>query len=120
MGDWSGTMDCVVTNQSGSPVAVMVEHNFDDYTDRLPICQLADREETSFTINVGSGDSDLWYVYLLFPNPARLRYRYGKACDVEQEDLQSGQPVRFNINAQDFDVATPVSSPCLTNNLSTC
>lgn len=112
--DWSGQMKCQVNNATGRAVAVVMGHKLGDDSDSLPFQVLKDGESTQFTINVGSGSTDRWWINLM-TDDGRYQFRFNKVCDVEQSDLDSGRPVVVNIRSSSFDVHTPVSSPCNDN-----
>jgi hypothetical protein len=120
MSDWSGEMECVVTNESGLTVAVIVQHFLLTETpDELPLSILANGASANFTIKVGSGANDIWYLFMIMPR-AEVITNTRKQCNVEQEDLDSGKPVTISLGVTNFDILTPVSSTCLNVSYTGC
>lgn len=118
---WKGTMSCEVTNKTGGPIAVYVEHVLGNHTDKLTFRMLNNNAVAEFTINVGSGSNDLWTVRLMASHGG-YAYRDGKQCNVEEDDLNSNQPVNLYLynTKEGFTVALPSSSSCDKNYYNTC
>lgn len=121
---WSGTMKCIVTNQTGGPITgLSASHEWEGVTNsptEVPP-SLADGESISFSINVGSGGSDEWTVRFTDAQ-GNCWYRNGKQCDVEEDDLNSGLPVNVNLlnSSQGFSIELPSSSSCTDNSYDSC
>ncbi|HYO13846.1 MAG TPA: hypothetical protein VE685_11690 [Thermoanaerobaculia bacterium] len=122
---WSGTMTCTVTNQTGGTITnLSILHQWEGFADAPnpnPTASLAEGASISFTINVGSGGSDEWSLRFIDATGA-CWYRDQKQCDVEDEDLESGQPVLVNLlnGNQGFSIEMPESSSCTDNYYDSC
>jgi hypothetical protein len=122
---WSGQMTCTVTNQTGGTITSLTVHHqwnqFNDVPNPNPTLTLANDASISFTINVGSGGSDDWSITFTDAQ-GNCWYRNQKQCNVEEEDLQSGQAVALNLlpGSQGFSIEMPVSSSCTDNHYDSC
>lgn len=121
---WGGTMTCnVINNTGGTITGFSIFHQWNDSVDEplLTGQPVPDRETIPFTIHVGEGGSDDWTLKFI-DAAGNCWYRDAKQCDVEQEDLESGQPVQVILNAgsSGFSILTPVSQPCPNNYYDSC
>ena len=107
---------CVVFNYTGGKIAVVAQHVWNNYKDPLQFIVLDINQSASFTINVGSGGSDYWSVWLMATS-GRYLYRDNKQCDVYESDLNSGNPINLNLQNQStgFSIQMPKSSSCVNN-----
>lgn len=113
---YSGQMQCVVTNQSGETIrGVRVVHTWSGTTQVFNALSMAPNESGSFSegIQVGSGGNDEWSVRWIDAQN-NCWYRIGKQCDVYSEDFDSGKPVYINLinGSNGFSVEMPESSSC--------
>lgn len=120
---WNGSMTCQVTNQTTDKIfGVFVRHQWtEDNSSSVPptnpTAVLEPDGKISFTINVGSGGSDLWS--LAFINTSgQCYYRENKQCNVEEEDL-GNVPVYINLEPNNFSIVMPKSSSCNENDYNT-
>jgi hypothetical protein len=120
---WPGTMNCVVTNQTGGTITnLSVLHQWEGYMDQPTpdvTPSLAQNESVSFQVHVGPGGSDDWTLSFV-DSKGKNYYRNDKQCDVEEEDVQSGNPIYINLlpPAQGFSIEMPSSSSCNDNSYS--
>jgi len=117
-------MICTVTNQTGGTITFpSVSHLWQGVTNALTHrpASLADGESVSFTINVGAGGSDEWSVRFTDAQ-GNCWYRDSKQCDINEDDLKSGLPVKINLlnGSQGFSIEPPVSSSCVDNSYDSC
>jgi hypothetical protein len=122
---WSGTMTCNIINSTGGAITkVTFSHQWNDGVDEPifdPSQPFADGATVPFTIHVGYGGSDLWTMQFTDAQ-GNCWYRKEKQCDIEQEDLDSGNPVNAVLKAGKvgFSIKPPVSEPCLDNYYDSC
>jgi hypothetical protein len=115
---WNGTMQCIVTNDTGGPITdVAVSHTWtDDGTQSTTSQSMAQAYAIEFAISVGDGGSDEWTISLVDVS-GEMYGRVDKQCDVEEEDYDSGNPVRISLGplTVGWSVQLPVSSSCTDN-----
>ena len=116
-------MTCIVKNQSDEPITNWdVRHVWLDTVDSwFQQATLLPGDTYPFDITVGDGGIDLWSVSFVVEGTTWSRLN--KQCDVTEADFTSNRPVTVGFNVIQtypfvtFDVATPVSSPCLANHM---
>lgn len=115
---WQGNMQCIVMNNTGGPITnVSVAHTW-NATQSVSVGELAQGDVilTPFSIETGSGGSDLWTISCVDASGENW-VRSGKQCDIEEEDFDSGEAVRvtFGPFTDGWSVIMPVSSSCTDN-----
>ncbi len=110
-------MKVILNNQTGNTVyGASCWHVLNGKTDGLYPQDLANGGSAAFQINVGSGGNDDWSVAFIDAG-GNGWYRSGKQCNVEESDLNSGQPININLLATStgFSIELPSSSSCTDN-----
>ena len=109
-----------VVNKTGGDIqAVTVMHTWNGEASKIGPGPLDDGGGTSFTIKVGGGGADEWYVGFTDGYGNQL-YRNGKGCNIEQSDYDSGEGVLIvlgSLNAG-WSIELPKSSGCIGNSYS--
>lgn len=116
---WSGQMKCIVISLIDVPLAgVIITHKLGKTQDRggAENYSLNPGVFFDFTINVGSGHSDLWDIWTKDIN-GNVLSRYGKKCDVESSDISRELPMYIILGKKPagFSIQLPSSSSCMGN-----
>jgi len=113
---WSGNMKVIVTNQTGGTITeATAAHSWQSSNTSVGPQTLAQGQQMSFGISVGSGGSDTWSIGFLIGTTKY--YRTGKQCNVEESDLDTGNPIYINFlpPSQGWSIEMPSSSSCTDN-----
>lgn len=122
---WAGTMICNITNSTGGSITKLTfSHQWNESVDEPivnPNQPIADGDSFPLTIHVGEGGTDLWSVQFT-DSQGNCWYRNQKQCDIEQEDFDSGNPVKALLGPGNlgFSIMMPVSSSCTDNYYDSC
>ncbi|ROO87362.1 delta endotoxin-like protein [Actinocorallia herbida] len=115
---WQGSMQCIVTNKTGGPITnVSVSHAWNaTQSTSAPELSNGDSILTPFSIETGSGGSDLWTISCVDAS-GETWGRTDKQCDIEEEDYDSGEAVRITFGplSEGWSVTLPLSSSCTDN-----
>ena len=110
--------EAVIQNQSGSTVLVEFKHVWTN--GNVPQVLPAISLPVGFTLSwqglsTGSGGSDEWSLALI--SNKTCFYRINKQCNVTDDDISTGKPVRINLlnPQQGFTIELPSSSSCTDN-----
>jgi len=116
---WGGLMRAEILNYTDHEIAVVVAHQNSLWVDTHPLSIMASLATNAFDFHVNKGKQDYWSVAVL-DHSGKCYRRPGMACDIKEDDYNSGKPIEIIIRLTYFDILKPKSNSCKMNAWLTC
>jgi hypothetical protein len=111
---WGGLMTAEILNYTNQEIAIVVVHENSLWKDGYPLAIMRSLARNKFDFHVNKGKQDYWSLSMLDYDGV-CYYRPEMACDIKEEDFNSGGHVEIIITLKYFDIIKPKSKSCKMN-----